>query len=357
MPKLGQFTTDWNFAEKPPTHGGTSHYRLRIPGEELAKHGWDVVFGWELGVETDDGHFCIKDQQGQIHDDCDVIVVQRWMEPHAPEMTARAVATGQVVINDIDDWFWGIPASNVAFHGTHKKNNPNFNREHYKNVLSASSMVTASTPYLAERLRGIGIPRVEVLRNSIDIDRWPQLDPADDCHVGWIGGIPWRGSDLALLRGVMGDFLEKHDLQFFHGGHVNAGPSAAQQMGFNVNRFFTAPIVGIDEYPKLWTGLDIVVAPLEDIPFNRAKSWLKGLEASACGLPFIASDLPEYQALAAGRRAKNATQWRRNLEDLLDPEVRAKEGNANRARAEELAINNQWHRWDDLYRGLLCTPA
>ena len=351
--KIGAFTTDWNFSGPTPTYGGTSHMRLRVPGLELAKHDWTWTFGWELGIETEGNYFCLKDQNGYIHDDCDIIVIQRWMEPQAAEWITKARSSGQVVINDIDDWFWGIPQSNVAFAGTHKKNNPHFNREHYKNALSASSCVTVSTPYLAERLSGIGVKNVEVLRNAIDLDRWPVLDPTDKCNVGWIGGIPWRGSDLQLLKGIMGDFLERNDLEFFHGGHVDSGPAAWQQMGFDPKRFNYAPIVGIDEYPALWHDIDIALAPLEDIPFNRAKSWLKGMEASACGLPFIASDLPEYRALGVGRRAKNPQQWKRHLTELLDPDVRAHEGKLNRERAEELCIANQWTNWDDLYRRLL----
>ncbi len=34
------------------------------------------------------------------------------------------------------------------------------------------------------------------------------------------------------------------------------------------------------------------IAPLVDRPFNRSKSWIKGLEYSAFGLPFVASPLP-----------------------------------------------------------------
>lgn len=359
MPSIGCFTVDWNFTVPgKPTFGGTSHYRLRVPGLELAKHGWGWHFGYEIGVETDDGHFCVKTIDGEIHDDCDIIVLQRWMEPQAEYMIRRARACGQIVINDVDDWFWGIPTSNVAFNGTHPKTNPNFNRNHYKKALAASSAVTASTPYLAERLRQNGVEEVYTIRNAIDIDRWPVLDPTDNCHVGWVGGIPWRGNDLALLKGVMGDFLDTHDLEFWHGGHVDNGPAAWQQMGFNPERFHAAPIVGITEYPMLWHDIDIALAPLDDTPFNRSKSWLKGLEASACGLPFIASDLPEYRELGVGRRAKNAAQWRKHLEALLDPVVRKEEGMANRLRAEQLSIQNQWFQWDYLYKGLLsCTGA
>jgi glycosyltransferase involved in cell wall biosynthesis len=37
---------------------------------------------------------------------------------------------------------------------------------------------------------------------------------------------------------------------------------------------------------------------LADTRFNRSKSWLKPLEYSAVGVPWVGSDTPEYQALA-----------------------------------------------------------
>ena len=95
--------------------------------------------------------------------------------------------------------------------------------------------------------------------------------------------------------------------------------------------------------------------PLEDTPFNRSKSWVKGLEACAMGLPFVASKLPEYESLGVGRlvdqRKPNADQeWIDALLDLLIPSNRVAESARNRARAEELSIGRNWQVWDAVYR-------
>ena len=354
-PKVAMFSSDIDQqATDRPRHMGTGHYRLAVPAAYLIDNGWDVVLTWNLAAHPQHGIVAF-DRDGVAHHDCAVIVVQRWMQDDGVRIAQAAKAAGQALIHDVDDWFWGIPTSNIAFQNAHPRTNPNANWNTYLRNLAASSALTVSTPYLADRLKkmGVRVP-IHVIRNAIDIDRWDVLDPTDGPNVGWIGGIPWRGSDLALLRGVLGPFLDAHRLRFFHGGHADFGATAAQQIGLDPHRVVTHPLVGMDEYPHMWAPLDIALAPLEDSPFNRAKTALKGLEASASGLPFIASDLPEYRSwLKASRLASKPMHWARHLEELLDPVVRKEEGAANRARAEELSINRQWHQWASVYEGVV----
>ena len=61
----------------------------------------------------------------------------------------------------------------------------------------------------------------------------------------------------------------------------------------------TLPNVPFAEYPRLWDGVGVSLIPLEDVPFNRAKSWLKGLESCAAGVPdHRLAGFKEYEALA-----------------------------------------------------------
>jgi glycosyltransferase involved in cell wall biosynthesis len=57
-----------------------------------------------------------------------------------------------------------------------------------------------------------------------------------------------------------------------------------------------------DDMPK-WHrelgALDVGIVPLASTRFNESKSYLKGLEFAARGVPFVASPLPEYELLAA----------------------------------------------------------
>lgn len=376
MPTVAWFSTDWQFDPVPdrlasaragrPVHvpgkrvasyGGTYYYRMAMPAMELAKHGYDCLLSYAV-QSAPDGHLRVFGTDQEWHDDCDVVVFQRWMGADGVQMASRARAAGQVVVQDVDDHFWALPRTNVAYKTTDPKTHPEFNRDLYRKMIDASDAAICSTQPIADYL-GKTVPTF-ICRNAIDIDRWTQRDPGEDGMVGWVGGIAWRGNDLPLLRGVLGPFLEKHGLPFYHGGHSDKPgvPSAWDQLGIDSDRVQCCgnPIVKIAEYPRIWEPVGLALVPLEDCTFNRAKSWLKGLEASACGVPFIASRLPEYELLGVGRLAKTRGEWKAHLEALLDPEVRRTEGAVNRLRAEELSIANQWGQWGDVLRELGVKP-
>ena len=272
----------------------------------------------------------------------------------------RARAAGQIVIADLDDDFWSLGKTNVAFHTTDPKNNPSFNREHYKAMLKECDAVTVSTEALRRRVESFGVPAF-IVRNAIDINVWPQNDPTDDGYIGWVGGIQWRANDLHILRPSLPQFLKDYDLPIYHGGdsQVPGVPKFWQQMGIDPveTRCATAPLAPVSEYQRLWAPINVSLIPLEKVAFNQAKSWLKQLESCACGVPYIVSAGFEEQDLligegTAGRVARNnkPSEWRMHLEDLLDPETRRAEGAINRKIAESHDIRLRWTEWDTIYR-------
>jgi glycosyltransferase involved in cell wall biosynthesis len=366
--KVGWFSTDFQFEAAPApgqpgrkkvTYGGTYHYRMAVPagGLETYGSGWECVLSPAVRPAPD-GHLMVMGTDQRWHDDCDVVVFQRWMHEAGADMARRARAAGQVIVQDVDDQFWALPTTNIARKTTDPSSRKDFNRDHYRRMIAASSAVICSTASIAGSLSRLG-PPVSVCRNAIDIDRWHVRDPGQDGMVGWVGGIAWRGNDLPLLKGVLGPFLDRYGLPFYHGGH-DPNPQVGKawdQLGLDPARVAHMPIVDIGRYPELWAPINLAVIPLEDSTFNRGKSWLKGLEAAACGLPFIASKLPEYERLGCGRLAKTGSQWTAHLEALVDPEVRRVEGAANRRRAEELSIARQWQQWDTVLRDLVREPV
>lgn len=346
------------------TFGGTYYYRLAMPGMELTKHGYDNFLSYQMDAAPD-GHIRAMDTQGNWHDDCDAIVFQRWMGRNGAEVAKKAISTGQVIINDVDDNFWALTKTNVAYEGTDPKTHPEFNRDHYRKMLAASSAITVSTEPLRRELERLG-PPIHVLRNAIDIDRWPIIDPGDTANpgmIGWVGGIQWRAHDLQCLKPVLPDFLTDHGIPFYHGGdsQVEGVPKAWEQIGIDTTlvRCSSAPICNISRYPELWQPISLALVPLEQCRFNEAKSYLKALEASACGIPYIVSDMEEQRILinegGAGRivRYNRPQQWRNHLEDLLDPELRRLEGKKNRMVAEQHNIAERWKDWDACYREVI----
>jgi glycosyltransferase involved in cell wall biosynthesis len=374
--RVGFATTDWSPIPDENGHntlGGSGWYRVGIPSKALSlwsAHGVSVGLlasatvrstgGRRLGVYREDG----------THDwDCDVIVLQRWMHDGLADDIRLARASGQVIINDVDDWFFGLSPANAAFHSSHPKVNPEANRNHYRQILAASSLITVSTPFLADRFREMfnGRVPVEVLPNVVDLGPFGQdwrVRPLgeEDPVVGWAGAVAWRSGDLEVLRGVLGPWAAANPtVRFHHSGHhefIQDGvPLAgfAERVGLPADRVTTSEMVAVHDVPRLYDAFNVLVAPLNDLPFNQAKSWIKVLEASAAGLPAVASPLPAYVAAETEGLcvvARKPAQWRRHLDRLADPDERAMAGKAAREAAEGWAAHRRWGAWREVYESV-----
>jgi glycosyltransferase involved in cell wall biosynthesis len=357
-PDKSAFTGKQEFKDqRQMIFGGTYYYRLAMPVMELVKHGYESILTWQIDVASD-GHLRVMNTVGEWIEDCDLVVLQRHMGRGMDDVIRRARATGQIVINDLDDDFWSLPKSNIAKDTTDPATHPEFNRDHYLKALGASSAITVSTPALYKKMERLGVP-VYLVRNMIDIERWPVRDPGTDGMISWIGGIAWRANDMMVLKQFLPEFLEDLGLPFFHGGdsQVPGVPKAYEQIGIDPTKVkcAVAPLCHISKYPSLFEPVNVMLIPLEDVKFNHSKSALKALESSASGLPFIASDLPEQRWFVehggAGRLAKNhkPRTWEDHLVGLLDPEVRRLEGKLNRAHAEQFDIRDNWTQWANVY--------
>jgi hypothetical protein len=109
----------------------------------------------------------------------------------------------------------------------------------------------------------------------------------------------------------------------------------------------------MDAYPRKLSTLEVsmAIAPLADLPFNRAKSDLKYLEASALGIPIACQDMCTYA---------NAPIRFRTGEEMIEQirtTLRTEEEFIEHSRAARRAIENRWlereenyGRYLDLYR-------
>lgn len=332
MLKLGIASGDWVHPRKTPDHkerwGGSGWARI---GQYVEHLPFDTVHGVLTWVRD---HLGITDASGEIHD-VDVILMQRMMNDGIADHIRASQAQGIKIINDIDDWYWGLSPANDAFYHNHPKNNPKVNYNHYRAIISRSDLVISSTPYLASRVSDFCRAPIVVSKNTVDLARFTprKHTDTDQPTVGWVGSTKHRSGDLELLRGIFPSFLRTESIRLFHGGAMPKAPTFASRVGVLDGEVRTMPLVPHEKYPELMV-MDIGIVPLTNMPFNRCKSDIKGLEYAAAGVPFIASNLDAYielqHDLGVGRIAKKAVNWTKHIKELSDYKTRQEEAEHNR---------------------------
>lgn len=349
MPSVGFITGDYALQADPPEPNGCAYYRMLLPSRELEKLGWDVEMGQPrvhpergIGVAKDDGGFF------GFH----VSVFKLIMHEHTTQLFRMMQNQKSKIVVDIDDFHFGIDPENIAARQTDPTLNPENNRMFYEMGIRQADLVTVSTAFLAnfyeQRCRN-----VVMVRNALDVDRYTPVEHPDVPTIGWVGATLWRSGDLETLRSWLPEFVKDHGVKVMHAGHIPGDP---RHFGARVGipRVDTRMMTLMSNYPSLLTDFHIGLVPLKPSGFNESKSFLKGLEYSAAGIPFIATPTEEYRFLHAagvGRLAETPDEWRDHATELLDPEVRRAEGLRNREIVErEFNIVTKGSEWDSALR-------
>ena len=223
-----------------------------------------------------------------------------------PDVITMLQRRGAKVVIDLDDDFHTAHIGNKAFMLNHPKLNAMQNWIHLGNCVRRADLITVSTDALAKRYGSHG--RVAVLRNCID-DDWLEINPKGDGHtVGWAGTVANHPTDLQATHGGVAMALREHpDWRFVCIG--GAEHLHEVQRGLEL----PAPPEGtpwrpLELHPLLVSTIDVGIAPLDDLIFNHGKSWLKGIEYAALGIPFVASDMPEYRLATRALRPRRHRQ-------------------------------------------------
>jgi glycosyltransferase involved in cell wall biosynthesis len=317
---------------------------MRLPADLLVERGAEVILGRPV-THDKYGYGAAHDGGGLFG--FDVAMFKLIMDNTVVSQFNRMQQNGQRVIVDIDDFHFGLPESNIAHMTTNPRMNSQSNRMHYEAGIRQADRLIVSTDYLREfyerRHRD-----VVVVRNGLDTERFTAVAQPEIPVFGWVGGTLWRNSDVEMLASWLPDFVKDHGVQVYHGGHI---PGDSQHFGVRagLSRVATKPMKRLHEYPTLFNDLHVGFVPLVDSPFNRSKSFLKGLEYAASGIPFIASPTYEYELLheaGVGRLASTPDEWRDHAAELLDLGVREAEAERQRSIVvEQFDISVRGDEW------------
>ena len=347
---IGFLSRDFNGIFPNIAPAGCTYYRCYLPmavtnqTAHLGMPAWDPKRGFGIRESNTSGIFGFQ-----------TVVLKLLMDAATVQHIPVAQSLGQRVIVDIDDFHDGLTPANRAYHITDPKLNKQANREHYSKIIAAADAVTVSTPFLLDYYSQKR-DNVFMVRNGVNMHQFARRKHRSMKPVlGWAGAVSYRNGDLEQLREWLPDLLEEHDLMFHHAGHDPNAPSFADITGVDTRRVTTSPIVPIHQYAAGLT-FDIGIVPLNDIPFNHAKSNIKGLEYAAAGIPFVASDIPEYRKLhevGVGFIAETPNEWTTQVTTLLDYRTRKQTAAINyNIVKNEWAIECRAKEWAEIFDSL-----
>lgn len=340
--------------------GGCGLYRMIMPSRRLKALGHDVTVtdGIAAAVTHDERGVTWAKQVTPTVAEYDVVVMQRPSSSMLASMVPLIRALGPAVIVELDDDLAGVDPTHGAYAMTHPASNPHENWDHLRHACADATAITVTTPALAK----YGPGKTHVLPNfipasMIQLERHQGLRDVfgytdDDVVIGWSGHVLAHPNDLQVTRGAVGRICADMPAARFH----TVGDGVRVDECLSLTEPFTVTgMVPISDYPFALTTLDVGIVPLADTAFNRCKSYLKGLEYAALGIPFVASPLPEYVRLneehGIGLIAQRPRDWTRLLRDLVnDRDMRTELGTKARQRvAEHLTIDTNGWRWVTAY--------
>ena len=334
---------------------GCGAYRLIWPAQALQALGYQVNIVLPNATTGIGGE--VDPQTGQLRDifippDADVIVMQRVTLSQLAQAVPMIRARGVAVVIDMDDDLTKIDPSNIAFGSLHPKTGrtPHHNWANATRAALDATTVTVSTPALLSVYApsGNGL----VLPNRIPAS-FLQVEHVDSNRLGWAGSTHSHPVDLQQVGPAVAR-LVREGFPYWGIGPIEG---LRQALGFGSDEDVQVDVSGsvpLPEWAAAVTTLGVGMAPLADTRFNAAKSWLKVLEMSAVGVPWVASPRTEYlhfhRRHNVGLMAERPKDWYRQLKRLLtDPGLRAEQSAAGRAAGAANTIEEHAWRWAEIW--------
>jgi glycosyltransferase involved in cell wall biosynthesis len=273
---------------------------------------------------------------------CDVVHVYRYTAPPIRDLVRRLKEMGVAVVWDVDDDLGAAPDAMPGRYARGAVREQKLLRDAMTMARLADLMTTTSEP-IAEAYRSRGVAAVRVVENYL-----PKLytsappRPHDGVVIGWVAaGEHLHDVEHLRLREVLSEVLARDAATRVHTIGVPIDlPSDRYRRDIGVH------------YQDLGSRIaewDIAIAPLDDIPFNRARSNVKLKEYAFAGVPWLASPVGPYATFGEqqGGRLVPADGWTDALLSLAgNPRARRKLGKRGRRWARGQTAANNLGVWE-----------
>lgn len=290
-----------------------SDFRLTLAAKWLSEWGYNVEVTTSVPAWLSTYH--------------DVIVVERPCLELLPILDLW-IKAGKTVIIDMDDDFMAIPKTNPAY-PIIGQGRPGY-MSGLETTIKKATVLTVTTPEVAIRYGrdAVIIPNCWDETNKL----WQSRLQRNTVNIGWVG-TQTHWEDFQLVKDALMQVLSER-------------PSTKVVIGlddkiYNLfeslpeNRKLYIPGMPYQIYPAFYGYTDIVLAPLLDNHFNRAKSEIKLIEAGAASRAWVASPMPfYYDWYYGGVFASTPENWYSQIIGLVDnPPDMLNQGEVGHAKA------------------------
>lgn len=340
----------------PADQFGCGFHRMIWPTQALQRQGHDVdiVTQQQRHVEMaiDDRTDTVADVT--VPEGRNVIVFQRVTHRYLVQAIPIIRSKGVAVVIDVDDDLSSIHPANPAWELLHPNRDKKYrvgkpSMHSWNNLGEAcrrATLVICTTPALARRYGAHG--NAVVIPNYL-AEHYYDVEHRDSDLLGWPASLHSHPDDPSVVGNAVARLVA--DGTRFH--VVSVGEGVANAFGIANDDAISREELPthLDDWPRAIAQLGVGIAPLSDTRFNTAKSWLKPLELSAVGVPWVGSPRAEYQRLndlGCGLLVDRPKDWFRVLRSLLTDERRRVElADAGRSVAATLRLrDNAWRWWE-----------
>jgi glycosyltransferase involved in cell wall biosynthesis len=308
----------------------SSHYRAFEPMIALTNRGHSV---W---INHVDGSFAPEMA------DADVALISRWQGVGAKKLMQGLHRAGIAVVWVHDDAVDLDPNLNPRALEVQQR------RAEIRALLELADAIATTSEPLAASYREMGGEPVHVIENYLG-EHYAGLAtrPHEGLVIGWAAWVDHQADWKALgLHETFLRLLERHP-------NIRAASVGMIDLGLPRERYSRSPEVPFEQLGQALTAFDIGIAPIVDMPFNRARSNIKVKEYSAVGIPWLASPIGPYASLGEqqGGRLVPDDRWYDALDELIR-NGRARRKLAKRARkwAAEQMLDKHTDRWEAVLR-------
>jgi len=318
-------------------HSGCPYYRMKLPSKFVERYFSDLV---EFNVTDEMNESLMKEH--------DFIIVQKTPYPERLEEFRYIKKLRKKLLLEFDDFYHDVPAFNLARdywlnrYKYYKKRPLDF----FEDMLMTVDRIIVSTKFLKEFYKNFN-DNIVVSPNNLDPDIFLKIKPArqlgvENINICWFGSSSHVG-DFDIVGEVLGEIALRYENVLIHiGGDI--------QTFINLKVDETKKIyhhwLPFDVYPFQYSDFQIAVAPILDLPFNRARSALKYYEYGCSNLAGVYDRLDPYELEVengkCGILAKGKEEWFSAICMLIENEdLRA---NIAKNAREDILKNHIWNK-------------